>query len=50
MVVMGDRTIAAIDALKAKIKLDLERKNLDKADFDRITAWLLDGEKLLKKG
>lgn len=41
---------AAIDALKAKIKLDLDRKNLDKADFDRITAWLLDGEKLLKKG
>jgi len=40
----------AIDALKTKIKLDLERKALDKADFDRITAWLLDGDKLLKKG
>lgn len=37
-----------IEALKAKIKLDQSHKQLDQSQVDRITAWLLDGEKLIK--
>ena len=37
-----------IEALKAKVKLDLSNKAVDQSVADRITAWLLDGEKILK--
>lgn len=36
------------EALRAKVKLELGHKTIDQSVADRVTAWIIEGEKLLK--